>query len=121
MRPFRRISRDLHSVTSASRWLESAFIDTAMVNCPTPSNSMAPLPAYPVEEIIEDGEASKLDRAFAAANYSDSENCFDIENQTDPHGFIQWLGLADMVMPISYSNQNMFPPFENDDKGDQKY
>ncbi|XP_020865733.1 lysosomal Pro-X carboxypeptidase [Arabidopsis lyrata subsp. lyrata] len=50
MRPFRRISRDLHSVTSASRWLESAFIDTAMVNCPTPSNSMAPLPAYPVEE-----------------------------------------------------------------------
>ncbi|CAH8257546.1 unnamed protein product [Arabidopsis lyrata] len=45
-----RTWKDLHSVTSASRWLESAFIDTAMVNCPTPSNSMAPLPAYPVEE-----------------------------------------------------------------------
>ncbi|KAG7586364.1 hypothetical protein ISN45_Aa02g016680 [Arabidopsis thaliana x Arabidopsis arenosa] len=152
--------RDLHSVTSASRWLESPFIVKAMVNYPTQANSMAPLPVYPVEEvihvrvcflsctgllttrhhisseckIIDVGfplEASKLDRAFAAANlfysYSDSENCFDIENQTDPHGLNGWdwqmkKGLhRDMVMPISYLNQNMFPPFENDEKGDQEY
>jgi len=25
-----------------------------------------------------------------------------------------------MVMPITCSNQNMFPPFENDDKGDPR-
>ncbi|CAE5963496.1 unnamed protein product [Arabidopsis arenosa] len=139
---FIRTWKDLHSVTSASRWLESPFIVKAMVNYPTQANSMAPLPVYPVEEvihvrvcflsctgllttrhhisseckIIDVGfplEASKLDRAFAAANlfysYSDSENCFDIENQTDPHGLNGW------------DWQNMFPPFENDEKGDQEY
>ncbi|EOA18671.1 hypothetical protein CARUB_v10007247mg [Capsella rubella] len=127
-----RSCKGLHNVTAASQWLDSAFVNTAMVNYPTPANFMAPLPAYPVEEMckIIDGfppEASNLDRAFAAAslyyNYSGSEKCFDIENETDPHGVNGWYWQActEMVMPISCSNQSMFQPFENDDKGDQEY
>ncbi|KAG7540829.1 hypothetical protein ISN45_Aa07g009860 [Arabidopsis thaliana x Arabidopsis arenosa] len=152
-----RTCKDLHAVYLASRWLETAYTDTAMVNYPTPANFMAPLPAYPVEEVRHVSEykvvyflywlihnetssynrcarsstgfpleASNLDRAFAAAslyyNYSCSENCFDIENQTDPHGLNGWYWQActEMVMPISCSNQSMFQPFEYDEKVDQE-
>ena len=91
--------RTLHSVDSASGWLETAFIETAMVNYPTPANFMAPLPAYPLEQMckIMDElplDASNLERAFAAAslyyNYSGSESCFDMENHTDSHGLNGW-------------------------------
>ncbi|KFK43799.1 hypothetical protein AALP_AA1G174100 [Arabis alpina] len=127
-----RTCKDLQSLASASLWLESAFVDTAMVNYPTAANFMAPLPAYPVEQmckIIDGfplGASSNLERAFAAAslyyNYSGSEICFDMENQTDPHGlaFWGWQACTEMVMPMSSSNQSMFPPFENDDEGEQE-
>ncbi|CAN7070242.1 unnamed protein product [Brassica oleracea var. botrytis] len=125
--------RTLHSVDSASGWLETAFIETAMVNYPTPSNFMAPLPAYPVEQMckIMDElplDASNLERAFAAAslyyNYSGSESCFDMENHTDSHGLNGWgwQACTEMVMPMSCSNHTMFRPFESDDeKANQEY
>ncbi|VVB17307.1 unnamed protein product [Arabis nemorensis] len=115
-----RTCKDLQFIPSAAQWLESAFVDPAMVNYPTAANFMAPLPAYPVEQMskIIDGfplrSSSNLDRAFAAAslyyNYSGSEKCFDIENQTDPHGLNGWgwQACTEMVMPMSRSNRACF-------------
>ncbi|CAF2068653.1 unnamed protein product [Brassica napus] len=128
-----RTCKTLHSVDSVSGWLETAFIETAMVNYPTPANFMAPLPAYPVEQMckIMDElplDASNLERAFAAASlyysYSGSESCFDMENHTDSHGLNGWgwQACTEMVMPMSCSNHTMFRPFESDDeKANQEY
>ncbi|CAA7015196.1 unnamed protein product [Microthlaspi erraticum] len=128
-----RTCKDLQSVVSASGWLENAFVYTAMVNYPTEANFMAPLPAYPVEKmckIIDELPlgASNLERSFAAAslyyNYTGSEKCFDLESYTDPHDTDNgwgWQACTEMVMPMSCSNQTMFPPFGNDgDKADQE-
>lgn len=120
-----RTCKGLHSIYSARDWLMEAFVYTAMVNYATAANFMAPLPGYPVEQMckIIDGfprGSSNLDRAFAAAslyyNYSGSEKCFELEQPTDDHGLDGWgyQACTEMVMPMSCSNQSMFPPYEND-------
>ncbi|CAN4113183.1 unnamed protein product [Withania somnifera] len=117
-----RTCKGLHSVYSARDWLWEAFVYTAMVNYPTEANFMMPLPAYPVEEMckIIDGlpkGASKLSRAFAAAslyyNYTQTEKCFNLEGGTDAHGLHgwDWQACTEMVMPLTCSNESMFPPF----------
>ncbi|ANM62204.1 alpha/beta-Hydrolases superfamily protein [Arabidopsis thaliana] len=126
-----RTCKGLHSQYSARDWLSGAFVYTAMVNYPTAANFMAPLPGYPVEQMckIIDGfprGSSNLDRAFAAAslyyNYSGSEKCFEMEQQTDDHGLDGWQYQActEMVMPMSCSNQSMLPPYENDSEAFQE-
>ncbi|KAL6012115.1 hypothetical protein ACLOJK_002592 [Asimina triloba] len=94
-----RTCKDLHSVYSARDWLWSAFVYTAMVDYPMEANFMAPLPAYPVQEMcrIIDGfpsHGSKLTKAFSAAslyyNYSRTEKCFNVENSGDAHGLGGW-------------------------------
>lgn len=116
-----RTCKALHSVYSARDWLWEAFVYTAMVNYPTEANFMMPLPAYPVEEMckIIDGlpkGASKLSKAFAAAslyyNYTQTEKCFNLEGGTDSHGLHgwDWQACTEMVMPMTCSNESMFPP-----------
>ncbi|RAL53700.1 unnamed protein product [Cuscuta campestris] len=114
--------KSLKHVESASDWLWTAFVYTAMVNYPTEANFMMPLPPYPVEKMckIIDGfpeaGASKLSRAFSAAslyyNYSGTEECFDIEVESDPHGLHGWgwQACTEMVMPMVVSDESMFPP-----------
>ncbi|XP_077238063.1 alpha/beta-Hydrolases superfamily protein [Tasmannia lanceolata] len=127
-----RACKDLQSIYSVRDWLWSAFVYTAMVNYPTQANFMMPLPAYPVEEMckIIDGfpqEANKLTKVFSAAslyyNYSSTEKCFDIENGTSAHGLNgwDWQACTEMVMPMSCSNEGMFPPstFNYKDFSDQ--
>lgn len=120
-----RTCKGLHSQYSARDWLMGAFVYTAMVNYATAANFMAPLPGYPVEQMckIIDGfprGSSNLDRAFAAAslyyNYSGSEKCFELEQPTDDHGLDGWgwQACTEMVMPMSCSNQSMFPAYEYD-------
>ncbi|KAI8565695.1 hypothetical protein RHMOL_Rhmol03G0281000 [Rhododendron molle] len=119
--------RNLQSMYSVRNWLWEAFVYTAMVNYPTEANFMMPLPAYPVHEMckIIDGispGATKLSKAFAAAslyyNYSQSEKCFDVENGTDAHGLHGWgwQACTEMVMPMTRSNESMFPPSSYDYK-----
>ncbi|KAG5559539.1 hypothetical protein RHGRI_009164 [Rhododendron griersonianum] len=119
--------RNLQSMYSVRNWLWEAFVYTAMVNYPTEANFMMPLPAYPVQEMckIIDGispGATKLSKAFAAAslyyNYSRSEKCFDVENGTDAHGLHGWgwQACTEMVMPMTCSNESMFPPSSYDYK-----
>uniref|UniRef100_A0A2N9G0J8 Lysosomal Pro-X carboxypeptidase n=1 Tax=Fagus sylvatica TaxID=28930 RepID=A0A2N9G0J8_FAGSY len=116
-----RTCKDLHSMSSAWDWLWSAFTYTAMVNYPMKANFLKPLPAYPVKQMcnIIDGfppGASKLSRVFAAAslyyNYSRTEKCFNLENEPDAHGVRgwDWQACTEMVMPMTCSNESMFPP-----------
>ncbi|XP_016474216.1 uncharacterized protein LOC107796017 isoform X1 [Nicotiana tabacum] len=116
-----RTCKGLHSVYSARDWLWEAFVYTAMVNYPTEANFMMPLPAYPVKEMcrIIDGfpkGASKISRAFAAAslyyNYTQTEKCFNLEGGNDAHGLHgwDWQACTEMVMPMTCSNESMFPP-----------
>ncbi|KAF5742068.1 lysosomal Pro-X carboxypeptidase isoform X1 [Tripterygium wilfordii] len=129
-RNFRACKR-IKSMYSARDWLEEAFVYTAMVNYPTESNFMMPLPPYPVEKMckIIDGlpsTASKLSRVFAAAslyyNYSATEKCFQLENEPDSHGLHgwDWQACTEMMMPMSCSNDSMFPSYDFDYKEAKK-
>ncbi|KAL3566892.1 hypothetical protein D5086_032307 [Populus alba] len=115
-----RACQDLHSLDSVWEWLWSAFVYTAMVNYPTDANFMMPLPAYPVQAMckIIDGfpsGASKITRVFAAAslyyNYSRAEKCFKLEHGPDAHGLHgwDWQACTEMVMPMTCSEESMFP------------
>ncbi|XP_073062532.1 uncharacterized protein [Primulina eburnea] len=116
-----RACKEVTSIESARNWLWEAFVYTAMVNYPTQANFMKPLPAYPVTEMckIIDGSKpgeTKLNRVFAAAslyyNYSKTEKCFMLEDETDDHGLHgwDWQACTEMVMPMIVSNESMFPP-----------
>ncbi|TYG59997.1 hypothetical protein ES288_D07G031800v1 [Gossypium darwinii] len=103
-----RTCKSLHSTASARDWLWTAFVYTAMVNYPTKADFMKPLPAYPVQKIIDKilSGATKLSRAFAAAslyyNYSRSENCFKIEHEVDGHGLHGWDWQESMFPPSGF-------------------
>ncbi|KAJ8501307.1 hypothetical protein OPV22_011859 [Ensete ventricosum] len=127
-----RACKKLQSVYSVRDWLWTAFVYTAMIDYPTPANFLTPLPAYPVKEMcrIIDGFPAGEDiliKVFSAAslyyNYSSTNSCFDIENGSDPHGLHgwDWQACTEMVMPMTSSNESMFPPSTYDYKefGDQ--
>ncbi|CAN0838474.1 Lysosomal Pro-X carboxypeptidase [Linum grandiflorum] len=116
-----RACKNVESVDSVWDWLWSAYVYTAMVNYPTEANFMMPLPAYPVEKMckIIDGfpaETSNLTRVFAAAslyyNYSQAHKCFELEHASDSHGLHgwDWQACTEMVMPMTRTEESMFPP-----------
>ncbi|XP_040381558.1 lysosomal Pro-X carboxypeptidase isoform X2 [Oryza brachyantha] len=117
-----RACKTVKSVYSFRNWLWTAFVYTAMVDYPTPANFLMNLPAYPVKEMckIIDGfpaGADIVDKAFAAAslyyNYTGDQTCFELEDGGDPHGLSGWgwQACTEMVMPMTISNESMFPPF----------
>lgn len=127
-----RTCKSLHSVYSVRDWLDAAFEYTAMVDYPTQANFMMPLPAYPIKEMckIIDGfppGTNKLTKVFSAAslyyNYSSTQPCFNVENGTDAHGLNgwDWQACTEMVMPMTVSNESMFPPstYSYKDFGDE--
>uniref|UniRef100_A0A0D9WSM2 Lysosomal Pro-X carboxypeptidase n=1 Tax=Leersia perrieri TaxID=77586 RepID=A0A0D9WSM2_9ORYZ len=117
-----RACKTVKSVYSFRNWLWTAFVYTAMVDYPTPANFLMNLPAYPIKEMckIIDGfptGADIVDKAFAAAslyyNYTGDQTCFELEDGSDPHGLNGWgwQACTEMVMPMTRSNESMFPPF----------
>ncbi|XP_071713122.1 uncharacterized protein [Rutidosis leptorrhynchoides] len=103
-------------------WLNAAFIYTAMANYPTKANLLKPLPAYPVQEmckIIDEYPkgASKLNRAFAAAslyyNYSGTQTCFDLEDESYIEGIRgwDWQTCTEMIIPLSSSKESMLKKY----------
>ncbi|KAL5199633.1 hypothetical protein ABZP36_020836 [Zizania latifolia] len=117
-----RACKTVQSVYSFRSWLWTAFVYTAMVDYPTPANFLMNLPAYPIKEMckIIDGfpaGADIVDKAFAAAslyyNYTGDQTCFKIEDGGDPHGLSGWgwQACTEMIMPMTISNESMFPPF----------
>ncbi|KAL6976310.1 lysosomal Pro-Xaa carboxypeptidase [Sarracenia purpurea var. burkii] len=117
-----RTCKNFSSMYLIRNWLWGAFVYTAMVSYPTEANFMMPSPGYPVQAMckIIDGlsspGATKLIKVFAAAslyyNYSQTEKCFDIENGTDAQGLHgwDWQACIEMVMPMTCSDESMFPP-----------
>lgn len=122
-----RTCRDLKSIDPVKSWLEDAFTYTAMTDYPTETNFLMPLPAYPVTAMCNvinsfPQETGTLSRVFAAAsiyyNYSNTEKCFEMEHQSDAHGLgtsgWDWQACTEMIMPINYSVNSMFPPSSYD-------
>ncbi|XBI13497.1 hypothetical protein VPH35_140225 [Triticum aestivum] len=116
-----RACKTVHSVYPLALWLRAAFTTTAMVDYPTPANFMMNLPAYPVKEMCKiidsfPAEADVIGKAFAAAslyyNYTGDQKCFEVEGGDDPHGLHGWgwQACTEMVMPMTVSNESMFPP-----------
>ncbi|XP_039805211.1 lysosomal Pro-X carboxypeptidase-like [Panicum virgatum] len=103
-----------------------------MVEYPTPANFLENLPAYPIKEMckIIDGfpaNADILEKVFAAAslyyNYTGDQTCNQIEyedNSNTSLGGWGWQACTQMIMPMSTSNESMFPPytFSYDDMSD---
>jgi len=128
-----RACKTVKYADSIGGWLETAFTYTAMVDYPTPANFLENLPAYPVKEMckIIDGfpaNADILEKVFAAAslyyNYTGDQTCNQIEyednSDTSVLGGWGWQACTEMIMPMSISNESMFPPdtFSYDDMSD---
>ncbi|KAF6165822.1 hypothetical protein GIB67_012719 [Kingdonia uniflora] len=106
-------------------WLGTAFVYTAMTDYPTPSNFLNPLPAYPVKKMCKAIDSPTLGndtfaKLYTAANiyynYTGTATCFDLDDQSDPHGLNEWSWQActEMVMPTDGSNEeSIFPPYED--------
>ncbi|XP_010246130.1 PREDICTED: lysosomal Pro-X carboxypeptidase-like [Nelumbo nucifera] len=107
-------------------WIETALIYTAMTDYPTPSNFLQPLPAYPVKQMCKaiDNPTVGNDtfaRLYGAVNiyYNNTGNatCFDIEDDSDPHGLSEWTWQActEMILPTDGNkNDSIFPASEWD-------
>ncbi|EPS74090.1 hypothetical protein M569_00662, partial [Genlisea aurea] len=94
-----RICKNHISAASLHSWLSTALIYTAMTDYPTPSDFLAPLPAHPVKqmcEAIDDPTTgnSTFAKMYGAANvyynYSGNATCFDLADDSDPHGVNGW-------------------------------
>ncbi|CAN4117344.1 unnamed protein product [Withania somnifera] len=121
-----RICKNYISQGSLENWLSTAFVYTAMTDYPTPSNFLNPLPAYPVREMckaIDDPKSGNdtFEKVYGAANiyynYTGKATCFDLNDDSDPHGLGGWTWQActEMVMPTDGNNEeSLFPLSEWD-------
>ncbi|KAJ6914591.1 hypothetical protein NC651_016770 [Populus alba x Populus x berolinensis] len=119
-----RICRNFISASSLQSWLYTALVYTAMTDYPTPSNFLSPMPAYPVKEMckaIDDPKTGNntFAKLYGAAsvyyNYSGNATCFDLDDDSDPHGLggWSWQACTEMILPTSGSNKDsIFPASE---------
>eukprot|EP00262_Sarcandra_glabra_P004407 TRINITY_DN15390_c0_g1_i3.p1 TRINITY_DN15390_c0_g1~~TRINITY_DN15390_c0_g1_i3.p1 ORF type:complete len:444 (-),score=46.37 TRINITY_DN15390_c0_g1_i3:46-1344(-) len=118
------------SANSLENWLATVLIYTAMTDYPTPSNFLTPLPAYPVKQMcsaIDDPTVGNdtFAKLYGAANiyynYTGNAKCFDLADNSDPHGLSgwQWQACTEMILPTSgYNNESIFPasPYNYSDR-----
>ncbi|CAK7341929.1 unnamed protein product [Dovyalis caffra] len=116
-----KICKNYISASSLQGWLETAWVYTAMTDYPTPSNFLSPMPAFPVKEMckaIDDPKTrnNTFAKLYGAAsvyyNYSGMATCFDLDDDSDPHGLggWSWQACTEMIMPTSGNNkESMFP------------
>lgn len=119
-----RICKNYISGDALENWLETAYIYSAMTDYPTPSNFLNPLPAYPIKQMCKAIDDPKngddmFAKLYAAVNiyynYSGTATCFDLNDDSDPHGLGGWTWQActEMIMPTDGNNkQSIFPPSE---------
>ncbi|EAY75958.1 hypothetical protein OsI_03875 [Oryza sativa Indica Group] len=112
------LCKTIKNTGELSDWLSSAYSYLAMVDYPMPADFMMPLPGNPIKELCTkidnqpDG-TSILERIYAGVNvyynYTGTVDCFDLND--DPHGMDgwDWQACTEMVMPMSYSEDSMFP------------
>jgi lysosomal Pro-X carboxypeptidase len=116
-----RICKNYISASSLESWLYTAYTYTAMTDYPTPSNFLSPLPAYPVKQMCKaidnpttgnDTFAKLYGVANIYYNYSGSATCFDLNDDSDPHGLggWSWQACTEMIMPTGGNNkESIFP------------
>ncbi|KAL4182982.1 hypothetical protein AMTRI_Chr11g95910 [Amborella trichopoda] len=82
---------------SLTNWLERAFIYTAMTDYPVPSSFLAPLPAFPIKQMckaVDDAGDELFIGIYEAANifynYTEDSMCFNLSDNSDPHGLNGW-------------------------------
>ncbi|KAJ6743221.1 LYSOSOMAL PRO-X CARBOXYPEPTIDASE-LIKE PROTEIN [Salix viminalis] len=112
-----KICNNYISASSLYNWLYTAWVYTAMTDYPTPSNFLSPMPAYPVKEMckaIDDPKTGNntFAKLYGAAsvyyNYSGTATCFDLDDDSDPHGLggWSWQACTEMIMPTSGNNED---------------
>ncbi|XP_057954430.1 uncharacterized protein LOC131148611 [Malania oleifera] len=128
-----RLCRNNVSASDIEDWLATAYTYTAMTDYPTPSNFLNPLPAYPIKQMckaIDDSTtgndifAKVCDAANIYYNYSGTATCYDVNDQSDPHGLGGWQYQActEMVMQTDGSDEkSMFPAYQSDYSEDVEY
>lgn len=116
-----KICKNYISAGSLESWLYTAYVYSAMTDYPTPSNFLSPLPAYPVKQMckaIDDPSTGNdtLAKLYGAANvyynHSGTATCFDLDDNSDPHGLgeWQWQACTEMIMPQGSNNkESIFP------------
>ncbi|KAI3823353.1 hypothetical protein L1987_04788 [Smallanthus sonchifolius] len=88
-------------------WISTAFVYTAMTDYPTPSNFLAPMPAYPIKQMCKAIDNPKFGNdTFAKLyhavniyyNYTGDVSCFNFLDDSDPHdlGGWQWQACTEM-------------------------
>ncbi|KAL5545780.1 hypothetical protein UlMin_005467, partial [Ulmus minor] len=106
---------------SLESWLQTAFIYTAMTDYPTPSNFLNPLPAYPIKQMCKaiDNPTTGNDtfaKLYGAANvyynFSGTVKCFDIDDDSDPHGLSGWgwQACTEMILPTGGNTKDSIFP-----------
>ncbi|KAK4396561.1 Lysosomal Pro-X carboxypeptidase [Sesamum angolense] len=94
-----RICKNYISADDLKGWLGTAYTYAAMTDYPTPTNFLAPLPAYPVKQMckaIDDPKTGNntFEKLYGAANvyynYTGDATCFDLIDDSDPHGLGGW-------------------------------
>ncbi|KAK2631457.1 hypothetical protein EUGRSUZ_L02880 [Eucalyptus grandis] len=94
-----RLCKNFKDAEYLTGWLETALVYAAMTDYPTPYNFLTPLPAYPVKQMCKAvDDPSKGDDDFAKLygaaniyyNYSGGDSCFDLMDDSDPHGLSGW-------------------------------
>ncbi|XP_031399093.1 lysosomal Pro-X carboxypeptidase-like isoform X2 [Punica granatum] len=119
-----RICKNYIDGDALQGWLRTAFVYTAMTDYPTPSNFLNPLPAYPIKQMckaIDDPTKGNdtFEKLHGAANVyyntSGDVSCFDLNDNSDPHGLggWSWQACTEMVMPMSGdTKESIFPASE---------
>lgn len=119
-----RICKNYINAGSLESWLGTAFTYTAMTDYPTPTNFLNPLPAYPVKQMckaIDDPKTGNntFEKLYGAANiyynYSGDATCFDLADDSDPHGLGGWTWQActEMILLTDGNTEESIFPASN--------
>ncbi|ERN16214.1 hypothetical protein AMTRI_Chr11g95870 [Amborella trichopoda] len=126
-----RICPNYISEDSLTNWLERAFIYTAMTDYPVPSSFLAPLPAFPIEQMckaVDDAGDEQFKGIYEAANifynYTGDSMCFNLSDNSDRHGLNGWgfQACTEMLLATGGRTQeSIFPPYTYNYTQTQEY
>ncbi|KAL6005361.1 hypothetical protein ACLOJK_005927 [Asimina triloba] len=117
-----KLRKNYMSEGSLMGWLLTAYTYTAMTDYPTPSNFLNPMPAYPVKQMcraIDEAGGDVFAGLYGAANvyynYSGDATCFNLDDDSDPHGLSewQWQACTEMILTIGGNRADSIFPQSN--------
>ncbi|KZV49604.1 lysosomal Pro-X carboxypeptidase-like [Dorcoceras hygrometricum] len=92
-----------------------------MTDYPTPTNFLNPLPAYPVKQMCRaiDGGKNTFEKIYGAVNiyynYTGNATCFNLDDDSDPHGLGGWTWQActEMILLTDGNKEDSIFPASN--------